>query len=215
MEISHPLTIDHLAVVASSLSEGCEYVKDCLGIDIPFGGEHPHMGTHNCLAKLGDDEFLEIIAINPDAPQPSHARWFNLDNHGNRAPYLAHWIARTDSLADAMEFLPAEVGTPKTCSRGDLSWQLTVPDDGTFAFGGAFPSVIEWPMRPFPGAGMQEVGCKLMSLRLLHPHAPVLQQALQPVLEKTVFNDRIQVMQADRVKLSAEIKTPVGIRTLG
>ena len=160
------LALDHIAVVARNLTEGCEYVKDCLGVDVPFGGEHPNMGTHNCLAKLGDDEFLEVIAINPEADAPNRPRWFNLDEHGNKEPYLAHWIARTPKLSDLLPLIKAPIGAPMNCSRGNLTWQLTVPDDGSFAFDGMFPSLIEWPMRPFPGATMADIGCQLHELLL-------------------------------------------------
>ena len=43
------------------------------------GGEHPRMGTHNLLLRLGDSVFLEVLSPNPDAPPPSRPRWFGLD----------------------------------------------------------------------------------------------------------------------------------------
>lgn len=204
------LRLDHLAVAASSLREGTEYVRDCLGIDMPFGGEHTHMGTHNCLVKLGSDEFLEVIAINPDAPNPPRPRWFNLDHHGNRSPYLAHWIARTDDMSSTLPNITAPVGEPILSKRGNLSWHLTIPSDGSLAFDGAFPSIIEWPMRPFPGASMHDVGCRVLSLELGHPEAVQLENALQPHLS----DERIQITQADTLTIKASISTPTGVRYL-
>lgn len=204
------IAIDHLAVVAKTLAEGCEYVKDSLGVDIPFGGEHSHMGTHNCLAKLGNDEFLEVIAINPDGIPPNRARWFNLDNHGNKAPYLAHWIARTENLTQTYPLINAPVGAPIECTRGELTWQLTVPDDGSFAFDGTFPSIIEWPMRPYPGAAMANIGCQLMKLTLTHPKANELSESLSKVIQ----DGRINILEGNQPSLSAAIQTPSGLRHL-
>ena len=204
------ISLDHLAVAASNLSQGCEYVKDCLGIDLPFGGEHTHMGTHNCLVKLGDDEFLEVIAINPNAAKPSHPRWFNLDHHGNRSPYLAHWIARTEDITSTLSGIDAPVGTPQECVRGKLTWQLSVPDDGSYAFDGAFPSIIEWPHRPYPGAAMADVGCRLQHLEITHPEHTELRQSLLPHINDA----RIQVLSGPDVKLVATINTPSGLRRL-
>ena len=59
--------IDHLVVGAANLSAGVEYVNRLLGVDIPYGGEHEKMGTHNHIMQLGSRLFLEVIAINPQA----------------------------------------------------------------------------------------------------------------------------------------------------
>ncbi len=73
------LKLDHITVVARTLEEGAAHIKRQLGIDMPKGGAHPAMGTHNRLLSLGETAFLELIAIDPDATPPSHPRWFNLD----------------------------------------------------------------------------------------------------------------------------------------
>jgi len=204
------LVLDHIAVVAANLREGCEYVQDKLGVEVPYGGFHPDMGTHNHLARLGDDEFLEIITVNPDAPTPEHPRWFNIDNHGEAEPYLAHWIARSDALDDLMPLIKAPTGNPRTMRRGDLTWRLTVPEDGSFAFDGAFPSLTDWPMRPFPGSAMADIGCRLESLVLTHPQAAGLTDALMPVLD----DSRVSIEEGSRVSLTATIDTPNGVRVL-
>ena len=64
--------IDHLVIAAETLEQGAEYVLKMLGVDIPFGGVHPKMGTHNLLMQLGNTLFLEVIAINPDAAALAH-----------------------------------------------------------------------------------------------------------------------------------------------
>ena len=72
--------IDHLVIGARSLTEGVNYVKDLLGVDMPYGGVHPKMGTHNHLMQLGNDAFLEIIAVNHNSEPPDRPRWFGLDD---------------------------------------------------------------------------------------------------------------------------------------
>ena len=52
--------LDHLVVAATDLKTGVDYVKQTLGVDIPYGGEHQQMGTHNHLMRLGHQIFLEV-----------------------------------------------------------------------------------------------------------------------------------------------------------
>src|SRR6187455_2140086 len=74
------IELDHIAVIAPSLAAGVAYVHDVLGVEPVTGGKHSLMGTHNCLLRIGEDVFMEVIAIDPDAPQPAVKRWFGLDD---------------------------------------------------------------------------------------------------------------------------------------
>ena len=62
--------LDHIVVGASSLESGAEYVEQALGVQVPDGGEHVMMGTHNKVTTLGDGVYLEIIAVNPRMAPP-------------------------------------------------------------------------------------------------------------------------------------------------
>ena len=91
--------IDHLVVAARTLSEGAAWLEERLGVSLSPGGEHPLFGTHNRLLSLGTG-YLEVIAVNPDAPAPTRPRWFGLDtpevqNGFERAPgCCTGWPAR-------------------------------------------------------------------------------------------------------------------------
>src|SRR4051812_12900340 len=54
----HPCQLDHLTVTAPTLAQGAAFVRDALGAELQPGGEHPRMGTHNLLLRLGDTLFL-------------------------------------------------------------------------------------------------------------------------------------------------------------
>src|ERR1700737_3332136 len=124
--------IDHITVTAPSLAVGVEYVRQALGVVPQAGGEHPRMGSHNCLLKLGDAVFLEVISINPDAPPPSRPRWFELDQPDlNRYPRLAMWVARTNDIQAAVNASPVFAGDVEPMTRGRLEWLITIPKDGS------------------------------------------------------------------------------------
>ena len=78
--------LDHITVTTFSLEAGTAFVSKALGVSPQPGGEHPRMGTHNFLLRLGDAMFLEVIAPNPAAPAPSRPRWFGLDKLGPHSP---------------------------------------------------------------------------------------------------------------------------------
>src|SRR5436853_50841 len=100
--------LDHLTVIAPSLAAGVAWVRDVLGIEAPRGGAHPLMGTHNHLLRLGDDVFLEIVAVDPDAPRPSHRRWFGLDDqaaidrHWREGRHLRCYVGRCTGVAETI-----------------------------------------------------------------------------------------------------------------
>lgn len=111
------LALDHIVVTAPTLEAGIEHVRACLGVEVPPGGAHVQMGTHNRLMRLGEDEFLEIIAVDPAAPAPGRPRWFALDRYRSKPPRLRTWIARTPDL-DASLAAAASVGVATEITRG-------------------------------------------------------------------------------------------------
>ncbi len=169
------LKLDHITVVARSLEEGCAYIKSALGVDMPEGGAHPRMGTHNKLMSLGDDVFLELIAIDPDANAPDRPRWFNLDAFDDE-PRLGTWVVGTDNIDATLARLPPVSGCAHEITRGDLTWLISIPDDGTMPLDGGFPTLIEWPDGPHPATGMTDLGCRLAALTIEHPEAAIIER---------------------------------------
>ena len=154
------MLLDHLTVAALTLEEGVAHVERQLGVVVPPGGSHPLMGTHNHLMQLGDGVFLEIIALDP-ATEPKRPRWFALDDahmraHLKSSPRLMSWVARVPDLATALRDMPLSAGEAVHVSRGTLSWLISVPQDGSMPFDGAFPTLIEWPAGPHPSTRMAE-----------------------------------------------------------
>lgn len=196
------LTFDHIVIAAETLEDGVSYVQERLGVDIPFGGKHPLMGTHNHLMQLGNGAFLEVISIDPSAPV-GRVRWFGLDEFRG-SPRIVHWVVRTDRIDDASQ-VGVDVGRAVDLTRGALFWKLTVRDDGSMPFDGAFPSVICWPDAHFPVPSMADLGCELEHLVLTHPNAEALKDALTGHLD----DERVLVKQGD-LKLQAQLRSPLG-----
>ncbi len=200
------LELDHLAVCAASLAEGVEYVEDLLGVVMSAGGRHELMGTHNRLLSLGPLLYLEVITIDPDAPPPGRVRWFDLDRFSG-APRLCSWVVRCEDMADALALAPAGMGRPVALVRGDLRWQMAVSGDGKLPFGGAYPGLICW-QGAHPAAELQDQGCRLEMLEVLHPDAEGLRGYLGADMQQ------VQISQGTEIRLQAHIQTEAGVKLL-
>lgn len=200
------LELDHLVVSAATLDEGAAWVYDSLGIAPGPGGRHAHMGTHNRVMRLGPGEYLEVIAVDPEAPQPAHARWFGLDRFSG-PPRITNWVLRTDTLEDALAAAPEGAGVPVRLTRGDYHWAMGIPPSGEQPFDDCFPPLIEWHS-PRPVDRMADLGLRLVRLEIAHPEAKALHDAVRLADPRVVFVPGPRAMRA-------EIDTPHGRRVLG
>ena len=153
------IELDHLVVACATLAAGRAWCEATFGVAPEPGGRHPLMGTHNALLAISSARFpnsyLELIAIDPDAPAPAPRRWFDLDAATWQAtgdePRLVHWVARTDDIVGASATLRRSgfdpgpiVAAERMTPRGLLRWRIAVRDDGGRLAAGAVPLLIEW-----------------------------------------------------------------------
>jgi hypothetical protein len=200
---------DHLAIAVEDLEAGAAAVGAVLGVPLEPGGVHPAMGTHNRLLSLGAGAYLEVIAIDPDAPAPGRARWFGLDRFSG-PPVPRAWVVRCDDLAAALAVAPEGAGKPMALERGDLRWSMAIPKDGMLPFDGLFPALIAWQGTAHPADRLPDRGIRLVALELAHPEAG----ALRAVLGASLRDERIRVVEGAAPKLRAVFQTPTGERVL-
>ena len=212
------MAVDHVTLGAISLDAGAAFLHDALGIDMPPGGKHPDMSTHNRVLNVGDSRFLELIAIDPEAPKPPHRRWFGLDDPGvadrlAAAPRGLGWVVRTDALDQLIDRSPVDLGEARRMSRGERTWRLTVREAGDMPFDGLVPAFIEWSPGPHPSEAMRFLGPRLDGIALRHPQADKLRDVLQTlgVLEF------VSVLEtAATASLTFQFRMPDGsVRSLG
>jgi hypothetical protein len=210
------LQLDHLTVIAPSLADGVAHVRDCLGLDMPYGRVHPDMGTHNHLLRLGADVYLEVIAVNPNVPPPPRQRWFGLDDthyiqrawaSGSR---LRGWVARTADIDAVLPEHESILGAKTRLSGGTSFYFFSVPPGGALPLGGVAPSVIDRGGRPPTVAAMADLGARLRRLIIEHPD-PAEVTALY---EKLRIENPPVVRKGDAFRYRAEIETPSGLKEL-
>lgn len=201
------LRLDHLAVGCTSLSEGVAWVEEQLGVPLLPGGKHVQYGTHNRLLGLADGIYFEVIAKDPDAvPEVGHA-WFGLDDFTG-PPRLANWICQTDDMSRALALAPSAVGKPRDLHRDNLTWKLTVPDDGSLPFDGGFPSLIQWGRGvTHPADTLPDSGCRLIRFEVSHPEADQIRTMME------LADDRL-TLTTGPLEMRAHFATPTGVRHL-
>lgn len=202
------LVLDHLAITARTLAEGVAWVRELLGIEMPPGGAHPRMGTHNRLLGLGPDVFLEVIAVDPDAPAPDCGRWYGLDSFDG-PPRIGTWIVGTPDISRSLVHAHTDSGPAVEAVRGDLEWLISVSADGSMPMQGAYPTLIQWPDGPLPVTRMEGRGCSLTGLKISHPNADQIASGLA-----SQFDDHRVTFQTGPHGLAATFDTPSGSKIL-
>jgi hypothetical protein len=171
------VAVDHLIVAAATLDEGVAWCRATLGVELAGGGRHPQFGTHNRVLKIASaaypQAYLEVIAVDPEAPPPGRARWFDLDRLDlSSGPRLIHWVGRSPML-DMHRWGLITVGQPpgdpvaasRETPQGLLQWQILVPADGGLRCGGALPTLIQW-QGAHPTDAMPDSGVSLQSITI-------------------------------------------------
>jgi hypothetical protein len=217
--MTSPVTeLDHIVIAAHTLAQGVSYVQSVLGVEMPRGGQHARMATHNCVLRLGPSIYLELIAIDPDAAPPTRPRWFQLDDPALAAelrtrPRLIHWLVRTQQIAEIVLASDLALGAIEPMRRGDMRWLITVASDGAMPGGGMLPSLIQWPDTPHPTSRMPDLGYALDRLEAVHPDPAGYRRDLTSLGAERHITVT-EAPPATTPHLVAHIRTPHGVKTL-
>ena len=191
-------TLDHLVIAAADLEEGARWIEERIGVSLDAGGRHDTFGTHNRLLSLGPDSYLEVIAVDPDAPPPGRPKWFELDTSAMRerlaaGPALIHWVVRVgsvDEIADPLELVAGTTagssechetgvrrlaGSPRHTSSGALRLRRpSLPDKGirleSLVVATREPELVRNLVRDVGGPVSVTAGSDVLSATLTTPH---------------------------------------------
>ncbi len=206
--------IDHLVVTAPTLASGIQHVEQSLGCKMHPSGQHPRMGTHNALLKIGDKTYLEVISIDPDAEPPRRKRWFELDTLlPETRPRLATWVMRTNDINRVTNATDLELGVVEEMSRGTLEWRITIPPDGRLPSHGIAPAVIQWKGEAHPALKLAESSVSLLQVVGYHPDARHITALLNAAHFKGLFS-ATEPRDGISIGLTATFQTPKGLIVL-
>jgi hypothetical protein len=198
--------VDHLLLGVSDLQEGIAYVENLTGMRASIGGKHPGVGTHNALLSLGNRQYLEIIA--PDPEQTTLvARYEHLRQ--KKTPQLFTWAAASQdvqALATKASAAGLETAGPFAGSRARpdgrvLSWKTLAIQN---SLGGVIPFFIEWGKDVVHPSEDAPAGCQLVTFELSHPEPQLVREMLRKL------GIAAEVKRAQTERLRATVRTPKG-----
>jgi hypothetical protein len=207
------LKLDHLTVIAPSLTEGVAHVRACLDLDVPFGQRHGYMGTWNHLLQLGDTVYLEIVALDPQSDDPGRRRWFGLDDQAKvRAEWeegrrLRSWVARIDRIHAVLAGREHVFGEKVALNA---AFDFSIPADGSLPLDGAAPSIIDRRGKPRSMASIADLGARLRYFSLEHPEP----ERVAALYRELGIDRAPTVLPGPALRYRAEIETPDGLKEL-
>lgn len=203
---------DHLVLTARDLDSAAAWLEQRLGVTLSAGGRHGHMGTHNRLLRLGDKFYLELIAIDPEAPPVGRPRWFDLDRLQlpSGRPRLIHWVARCDDIERTAAACAEPLGEVVPMERGDYRWRITVPADGHLPVSGLVPTLIQWDVPFHPCSRLPQADCNLMKLEGFHPEPNRVRNTLD-VLGLAASLDVHPCATGETAQIVAYVRSPRGL----
>ncbi len=210
------LKLDHLTVVAPTLTEGVAHVRNCIDIDVPFGTRHLYMGTHNHRLQLGNKTYLEIVALDPAGRSPGRARWFGVDDKAqvrrdwDAGRRLRGWVASTVDIDHYVSHDPAIFGEVIDLPLDAPAFAFSIPRDGHLPLDGAAPSLIDHKNDPTSMAEIPDLGARLRSFSVFHPDP----EDLCALYQRLSVETPPAVRSGGELRYEAQIETPSGIRTL-
>ena len=194
--------LDHLMYAVPDLELGMQKIFELTGVAPVMGGSHPGMGTRNALLCLGEDQYLEIIA--PD-PQQDLARTTGDILARNPNSGIRAWAIATKDLsgvrhaAETLQIASRDIiDMARTTPEGvELAWQLLFLDDARWPF------FIDWKKSPHPSVNAPQ-GCTLAGFLITTPD-PVGYRALIAQLDVGVQ------VSSGNVGFEATLETPKGL----
>jgi hypothetical protein len=165
--------LDHIMYAVSDLQDGVKEISNLTGVSAEYGGSHAGQGTCNSLLSFGQNQYLEIIAPDPDQELTNTLGQELLDHHFSGIRTWA--VATTDfeGIAKTLAEFDYQTNTiDMTRTRPDgvkLSWSIMFVTG--HVFGNFMPFFINWQDSPHPSHDTPE-GCSLttFSVQLVENH---------------------------------------------
>jgi len=161
--------IDHIVYCVPNLEEAIIHFKNKLGVNATIGGKHSLKGTKNALIHLGEQCYLELLAIDDHNHGVSPPRWMGIDLV--KKPQITRWAIQSDHLIDDQKIVQTynplmgiiEEGQRRTPDNILLKWQMTLPLAEPEVE--LIPFLLNWENSAHHPTDKMEVKCSLQFIK--------------------------------------------------
>ena len=202
------MQIDHIVYAVPDFEAAIEQLEKIVGIRPTFGGYHAFKGTKNVLVNLGNQCYLEILAVDETNLNIKPPRWMGVDLITE--PKITRWSLKSVDWKQESKVLKsyhAEMGIMKDGKRetadGDLlTWRMLMPLANPAVE--LVPFFTDWQTSSIHPTDNLLEKCQLMDITFTHP-TPELVQA---TFDKLNLNYTIQKGESSKIEIT--IDTPNG-----
>jgi len=204
-----PRIIDHLVYAVHNLESAIERFENLLGCRPAIGGKHTNQGTKNAVLHLGNQCYLELLAIDHENIEVMPPRWMGIDQL--EEPTVIRWALKSYNLKDDRSILKnhdpklgkIQKGRRETSDGKTLSWQMILPSNGPQI--DLIPFMCDWQDSELHPTDQMDIACTLLDVKLSHPDP----DSLQPLFDQLSIDQKIQ--KADKPSMKMVLKCPNGI----
>jgi hypothetical protein len=207
------MRFDHVVYGVPDLKHAIQSFQEKAGIAPVIAGKHPLLGTHNAVLSLGNLQYLEFIALDPEAPKMERKlpSWCAALIHLSR-PKIMTWVVQTDTIEKTVNELNAlgnfHIDPPQTITREKpdgtkISFNIAFKKEPPPPDDGLIPFLINWGQSPHPSTSV-ECKCQLKEWYGCHPDADRISSILKKV------GIEFLIKKADTPSMHLALKTPKG-----
>ena len=207
MIMNRPL--DHIVYVVPNLEKACDRLELLLGIRPVFGGYHQTKGTKNALLNLGNNCYLELLAIDKKNKKIKAPRWMGVDVCKDAR--ITRWAIKSTRLKTDNKLLQKydtnmgkiDGGQRETQDGNLLKWKMILPLAKPAIE--ILPFMVDWGKSSVHPTNKLEDVCQLVGLKAYHPSP----KNIQPTLDALDLGCVVQ--QSPVVRLIISIDSPRGL----
>jgi len=200
--------LDHLVYCVMDLEDAILEIFKKTGIRAAEGGRHLNQGTKNALIKLGEQSYLELLAIDSENKNITRSRWMGIDLI--RAPKITRWAIHSQNLEEDSAVLKRcddrmgeiIIGAREKESGSSLRWKMTKPLSTPEVE--LIPFMIDWSLSESHPSNDLQQQCRLVSLSF-HDNLDIRKVDALHFL----FGD-FQIEEASEASIRATIEGPSG-----
>jgi len=200
---------DHIVYAVPDLQTAMDEFEQLSGVRPIFGGYHTTKGTKNALVNLGDECYLEILAIDEDNATIKPPRWMGVDLI--EKPEITRWSLKSNNLSQDSEILQKyqpemgiiQGGQRKTSTGEMLTWEMILPLAAPAVE--LVPFMTDWQHSAVHPTHNLPQQCELINLSFTYPNPTEIQSIFNKLGIDTA------IVKDEKAMIRIKIKSPNGV----